>query len=70
MAALEKHYTVGEIADLWALSTDTVRNLFRDHPGVVKLDSPERLTKRGYCVLRIPESVAQRVHEDLRKRAR
>jgi hypothetical protein len=66
VSALEKHYSVGDLAALWQLSSDTVRNIFRDHPGVLKLDSPERLRKRGYCVLRIPESVAQKVHEQLR----
>jgi hypothetical protein len=66
VSALEKHYSVGDLATLWELSPDTVRNIFRDHPGVLKLDSPERLRKRGYCVLRIPESVAQKVHEQLR----
>ena len=66
MSALEKHYSVSDLAELWQLSTDTVRNIFREHPGVLKLDSPERLKKRGYCVLRIPESVAQKVHEQLR----
>jgi hypothetical protein len=69
MSAIEKHYTVSEVAAMWSLSSDTVRALFRNHPGVLKLDSPElvRKKKRGYCVLRIPESVVQRVHAERSK---
>jgi hypothetical protein len=69
MAALERHYTVSEVASLWNLSEDSIRRIFRDLPGVLKLNSPEKVHKRGYCVLRIPESVLQRVHAELRGRA-
>jgi len=64
--ALERHFTVAEVAALWNLSDDTIRNLFRDMPGVVKLGSHERRHKRGYLSLRIPESVVQKVHAELR----
>jgi len=66
MAALEKHYTVGEIAELWSLSEETIRKLFRDDPAVLKIGIGEKLHKRGYVVLRIPESVVLRTHEKLR----
>lgn len=69
MAALEKHYTVAEVASLWQLSEDSIRRIFRDHPGVLKLSSPEQRFKRGYCVLRIPESVVQKMHADMRGKA-
>ncbi len=69
MAALERHYTIPEIAKLWQLSDDKVREIFRHLPGVVKLGNPERRHKRGYITLRIPESVVQRVHAELRGRA-
>ena len=62
MSAFEKHYTVQEIAEMWHLSETVVRKLFRDEHGVIKIDAPERRFKRGYCTLRIPESVAERVH--------
>jgi hypothetical protein len=68
VAALDKHFTVSELASLWHLSKDTIRSLFRDEPGVLKLDAPETRSKRGYCTLRIPESVAQRVHVSLARR--
>jgi len=67
MAALERHYTVAEVAGLWQISEETVRKLFRDVPGVLKIGAPERLHKRGYFLLRIPETILQKVHEDLRR---
>jgi len=66
MAALEKHYTVAEVAVLWSLSEETIRKLFRDDPSVLKIGVGEKLHKRGYVVLRIPESVVLRTHEKLR----
>ena len=62
MAAFEMHYTVQEIAEKWHLSEKVVRSLFREEPGVIRIDSEERRFKRGYCTLRIPESVVQKVH--------
>jgi len=67
MAALEKHYSVSEIAILWNLSEDTVRSIFRDEPGVLKIGSSFKRRKRGYISLRVPESILQKVHESLRK---
>ena len=67
MAALEKHYSVSEVAKLWSLSEDTIRKLFRDDPAVLKIGEEEKLHKRGYLVLRIPESVLLRTHEKLRR---
>jgi len=67
--ALERHYTIPEIAKLWHLSDDKVRLIFQNHPGVVRIGSPERLHKRGYITLRIPESIVQKVHAELRGKA-
>ncbi len=66
MAALEKHYTVAALGKLWSLSEDTIRKLFRDAPAVLKIGEGEKLYKRSYFVLRIPESVVPRAHEKLR----
>jgi hypothetical protein len=57
----ERHYTVAEIAALWNLSSDAVRKIFQDEPGVLVL-SKYGSHKRRYTTLRIPESVFQRVH--------
>ena len=61
----EPHHTVQYLAKRWKLRDDTIRRMFRDEPGVIRLDSPERLKKRGYLVLRIPESVASRKYREL-----
>jgi hypothetical protein len=64
--ALEKHYSVMELAQLWGLSEKTIRRIFVDEPGVVKWGHEERRFKRGYMTFRIPESVVKRVHRRLR----
>lgn len=59
----ERHYTVEETAEMWNLSTDAVRKIFRNVPGVLVLgaNNPKR-GKRRYETLRIPQSVLERVH--------
>jgi hypothetical protein len=61
----ERHYSVEELASAWALSAETVRSIFRDEPGVLKIGKPATKHKRGYITLRIPEEVAERVHQRL-----
>lgn len=63
--AREKHYSVIEIAKLWALSEKTVRKIFERESGVIHWSTEEKLHKRGYRTLRVPESVLQRVHRKL-----
>jgi hypothetical protein len=58
----ERHYAVAEIATMWGLSSDAVRKLFQDEPGVLVLGGQGVPHKRRYTTLRIPESVLQRVH--------
>jgi hypothetical protein len=60
--ALERHYSVAEIAKLWNMSRQTLTKYFADEPGVVKHENAPSKTRRAYCVLRIPESVVIRVH--------
>jgi len=59
-AALERHYTPDELAQLWTLSPDTIRRIFEREPGVLVLDLAKG--RRNYRTLRVPESVMQRVH--------
>jgi hypothetical protein len=61
--ALERHYSVPEIAELWAMSEKSVRKLFAGEGGVLTWGSSETMKKRGYISLRIPESVLIRVHQ-------
>jgi transcriptional regulator GlxA family with amidase domain len=65
--AFEKHYSVRELAAQWNLSERTIRRMFAGEPGVVEWGQDETRSKRTYKTLRIPESVAQRVHRKLRK---
>ena len=65
MSALEKHYTVAQIAELWGWSDDTVRRTFRNEDGVIAIMHPERRGKRPYSKLSTPESILVRVHERL-----
>lgn len=65
-AALERHYTVAEIAEFWGWSDDKVRSVFRDEPGVLlSKHRTLRARKRQNVMLRIPESVVLRVHARL-----
>lgn len=60
----ERHYSVEELTELWGMSDDFVRRLFLHEPGVVVFFK-QRPGRRVYRVLRIPESVAHRVHRRL-----
>jgi hypothetical protein len=60
MPALERHYTVSEICELWHLNEKTVRKIFEQEPGVVSFGSTESRYKRRYISLRIPESALVR----------
>jgi hypothetical protein len=61
----ERHYSPAEIAELWGLSQDSVRRLFKEEPGVLLMAPRKRRGKRAYVTLRIPESVVERVHRNL-----
>lgn len=55
------YFTVQELAALWGLSVDKIRELFENEPDVIKLKNPPKKGKRAYVTLRIPEAVAARV---------
>jgi hypothetical protein len=62
--ALQRHFTPKELAQRWALDESTIRRMFMDEPGVLKIGKANRRDgKRDYITLRIPESVALRVHQ-------
>lgn len=65
LAMIGKHYTPAELAKAWNVSLDTIRSIFRDEPGVLKIGSTGSRYRRGYITLRIPEQVAERVHRRL-----
>lgn len=54
----QRHFTVGELAAMWNLSSEFVRQLVEKEPGVTEWvrQSPGA---RSYRVLRVPQSVAR-----------
>lgn len=59
-------YTVKEAAELSGLSRRTITRLFEGERGVIILDRPEEMHKRGYRSIRIPRAVFERVIGGLR----
>ena len=57
----EPHYTPEELAKSRKLHPATIRKLFVDEEGVLRLGHAARRGRRQYYSLRIPASVAQRV---------
>jgi hypothetical protein len=58
----ERHYSPAKLAEMWSLSTDTVRRMFEEEPGVLVFENPIRSSSRRFRTLRIPASVAERVY--------
>jgi hypothetical protein len=63
--ASDKHFAPSELAEAWNLSVETIRSLFRNEPGVLKIGNTSSRHKRGYITLRIPKQVVERVHRRL-----
>lgn len=65
----EQHFTPSELAVFWALSPTKIRRMFENEPGVLRIGEPSRRVgrrlKRTYHSMRIPQSVADRVHKRL-----
>jgi hypothetical protein len=61
----ERHYAVAEVAEMWNLSPDKVREIFEHEPGVLVIGDQRPRHKRRYLTLRIPQTVLQRVHSRL-----
>ena len=62
--AFEEHFTPAELARLWKRDESTIRRMFQDEPGVLKLGQTGRRGKRDYMTLRIPASVAERFYRE------
>jgi hypothetical protein len=60
--AFERHYRIGELAEMWQLGRETVRLLVKDERGIIKI----RLgRKKAHTIYSVPESVAVRIHTRL-----
>jgi len=64
IGADEQHFTPAQLAKQWAMSVDTIRRIFEDETGVLKYTNSTN-RKRVYVTMRIPLSVAIRVHRRL-----
>ena len=64
--AFQRHFAVEDLAVRWGMSTDFVRRLFINEPGVVVFYK-QRPGRRVYRTLRIPESVVLQVHRKMRR---
>jgi hypothetical protein len=60
--SFEKHYRVGELAQIWGLGRETVRKLVKDDPGVLKIRFGQ---KKAHTTYSVPESAARRIHNRL-----
>lgn len=65
----ERHYTVGELAAMWNLSTEFVRQIVQYEPGVTEWVR-QQPGRRRYRVLRVPQSVVERVYRRALEKAR
>ena len=52
---------------MWNYSENTIRRLFRNEPGVLKIGNPETRFRRKYFKLSIPESLLMRIHQQKSK---
>jgi hypothetical protein len=65
----ERHYTVNELASMWRLSGEFVRQLVQHEQGVTEWVR-QQPGRRRYRVLRVPQSVAERVYRRALGKAR
>jgi len=58
----EEHYRIAEIVSLWGFGRETVRQLIKDEPGVLKL----ALGRKGaHLTYSVPDSILKRIHNRL-----
>lgn len=57
----EPIYTTEDLAETYKLHRETIRRLFIDEPGVIRMGHSAWRNKRQRFTLRIPRSVADRV---------
>lgn len=57
----ERHYSVNELAAMWSLSGEFVRQLVQHEPGVTEWVR-QQPGRRRYRMFRVPSSVAERIY--------
>ena len=61
----EAIFTAEELAASKRLHPSTIRKMFMNQPGVIRLGHPASAGRQQYFTLRIPSSVARRVFADM-----
>jgi len=61
-STFEKHYSISDLKNQWAIGRETVRKLIANEPGVIKIRLGKKQANTRYSV---PESVARRIHTRL-----
>jgi hypothetical protein len=64
-SALETHFTVDELCQLWKLSRRTIIRLITDQPGVLEFGPDDDAYHKPHKTRRVPESVVVRIHRQL-----
>ncbi len=54
---VERHYAVDEVADMWHLSPDKVRDLFEHEPGVLVIGDPSPSSQKAVPHTSYPQMV-------------
>lgn len=60
LPGLEPLFEPAQVAAYLSLDVSTVRRLFIDRPGVVRIGRTEARSKRSYVTIRVPLSVLRR----------
>jgi hypothetical protein len=64
-AVSDLHFTPAELAAAWRVDQTTIRRIFLDMPGVLKLGrTVAGRGRRSYVTLRIPREVAEKVYRE------
>ena len=66
VSPFERHYKPQELAELWNVDENTIRRVFQDEPGVLRISNGTK-GKRTYVTLRIPAAVVERVYAERTK---
>ncbi len=64
----ERHFTIRELSRMWRFSEAFVRQIVKDEPGVTEWVR-QQPGRRRYRVLRVPQSVAERLYRRAQARA-
>jgi hypothetical protein len=61
-SAFEPHYRISDLVEKWSIGRETLRKIFAEEPGVIKVCLGKNKKHTTYS---IPASVAERVHRRL-----